>query len=255
MNYIRVIPILLLKNGGLVKTIKFKNPNYIGDPINAVRIFNEKEVDEIVILDIDASKQGRQPDFDKIWEIATEAFMPFAYGGGITTVEQAKKIIYSGAEKIVINTSALKDINLISHLAKELGNQSVVVSVDVKKNLFGKYKIYSHAQDKTLNLDLINYLKQVEEAGAGEIMICSVDRDGTFAGYDLNLIKLVSSQVSIPVIACGGAGKIEDFALAVQHGASAVAAGSMFVYVGKTRGILINYPDNEQFVKVGVRRF
>ena len=171
MNYIRVIPILLLKNGGLVKTIKFKNPNYIGDPINAVRIFNEKEVDEIVILDIDASKQGRKPDFDKIWEIATEAFMPFAYGGGITTVEEAKKIIYSGAEKIVINTSALKDIKLISDLAKELGNQSVVVSIDVKKNLFGKYKIYSHAQDKTLNLDLITYLKQVEQAGAGEIMI------------------------------------------------------------------------------------
>ncbi len=246
MRRIRVIPVLLIKDEGLVKTVRFKKPNYIGDPINAVKIFNEKEVDEIVILAIDCSKKKLEPNIKMIEEIAGEAFMPFAYGGGITNLEQIKKIVYAGAEKIVINTSALNNLQLISDAAKILGNQSVVVSIDVKKNIFGKYLIHSSAGLKTTNLKLPDYIKKIEEAGAGEIFINSVDKDGTYSGYDLELVKLVANSTTIPVIACGGAASVDDFKLAIREAnASAVAAGSMFVYKGRHRAVLINYPDQQ----------
>jgi len=250
MRRIRVIPVLLIKNGGLVKSIKFKNHNYIGDPINAVKIFNEKEVDEIVILDIDASKNNREPNIGMIEEIASEAFMPLAYGGGITKVEQVKTLIHAGVEKVVLNTAALKNPDLISQSAKIAGNQSVVVSVDVKKNLFGKYQIYSETINSASKMNLVDFIRKMEDSGAGEIFLNSVDRDGTYKGYDIELINQVANITNIPVIASGGASTVDDFRLAVSEGkASAVAAGSMFVYHGNLRGILINYPTQQMLVE------
>jgi cyclase len=250
MKRIRVIPVLLIKNGGLVKSVKFKNHNYIGDPINAVKIFNEKEVDEIVILDIDASKHNREPNIQIIEEIASEAFMPVAYGGGITTVDQVKAIIYAGAEKVIINTSALKNPELIGQSARIAGNQSIVVSVDVKKNLFGKYRVYSETVNSASKIDLFEYLKKMENLGAGEIFINSVDLDGTYKGYDIELLRQSSELLDIPVIACGGARNIEDFRMAVSEGkASAVAAGSMFVYHGNLKAVLINYPEQQRLIE------
>lgn len=256
MRRIRVIPVLLIQNGGLVKSIKFKNHNYIGDPINAVKIFNEKEVDEIAILDISATKEKRGPNFAKIKDIAGEAFMPLSYGGGITTLEEVKYLLYSGAEKVILNTSALDRSELITEISEQFGSQSVVVSIDVKKDWLGGYKVCRDNGNKKMNLSPVDFAKLMEEAGAGEIMLTSIDRDGTYRGYDVELIKQVASAVGIPVIASGGAADITDFRKAVTEGqASAVAAGSMFVYASEQRGVMINYPKqdiliNEFFAKV-----
>lgn len=247
MRRIRVIPVLLLQNGGLVKSIRFKQHQYVGDPINAVKIFNEKEVDEIVILDISASKDKRGPNIKQIAEITGEAFMPLAYGGGITRIEEIKQILYEGAEKVIVNTSALDKPTLITEAAKKFGNQSVVVSLDVKKNWLGQYKVFRTNGSKNTGLSPAIFAKEMEERGAGEILLNSIDRDGTFKGFDLEVVQAVAKAVSIPMIACGGAATIEDFYKAIHHGkASAVAAGSMFVFQRPHRAVLISYPSQSE---------
>lgn len=242
----RVIPTLLLHNGGLVKSVKFKNYKYLGDPINAVKIFNEKEVDEIAIIDIDAFRENRSPDYDLISEIASEAFMPLSYGGGISSIEQIRKILFSGVEKIILNKAAHTNLALVTETAKLYGSQSVVISVDVKKNIFGKYKVYTENGKVKTEFSPEGFAKKMENAGAGEILLNNIDRDGTFMGYDLDLIRKVSSLINIPLIAIGGAGKIEDLREASLAGAAGVAAGSLFVFQGKGKGILINYPSQAE---------
>lgn len=240
----RVIPCLLLKNAGLVKTVQFKNPRYVGDPINAVRIFNEKEVDELVFLDITATKEGRKPNLKVIKEIAEECFMPLGYGGGIRDIDVAKEVLAVGVEKIIINTHAAEDISFIEKAAKLFGNQSVVVSIDVKRNWLGKYAVFTCSGQKMIGQDPISYAKDLENAGAGEILLTSIDREGTFKGYDIDLIRSVVSAVNVPVVASGGAGNIADIERARKEaGATAVAAGSIFVFHGRQKAVLINYPE------------
>lgn len=242
----RVIPSLLLKGSGLVKTTGFKNPVYIGDPINAIKIFNAKEVDELVVLDITASKEGRGPAFDTIRDITNECFMPLSYGGGIRTVEDMRNILKAGIEKVIINHAALTNPNLIKQAAAEFGSQAVLVSIDVKKSLWGGPQVYSSSVAKIPEKDPVRWARMVEELGAGEIYLTSVDCEGTMKGYDLKLIEAVSQAVGIPVIASGGAASVEDFQKAKrQGGASAVAAGAMFVFQGPHRAVLITYPSRE----------
>lgn len=251
MRQTRVIPCLLLKNQGLVKTIKFKNPKYVGDPINAVKIFNEKEVDELIFLDTTATIENRKPTFNLLTQIASECFMPFGYGGGIRTLEHIKEILSLGVEKVAINSYAVENPAFIRSAAEYFGSQSIVVSIDVKKNLFGKYEVYTHSGRKAAKLNPVEFAVQMEKTGAGELFLSSIDRDGTMKGYDIELIKKVTKAVSIPVIVCGGAGRIEDFGDAVQKGgASAVAAGSLFVFIGPHRAVLINFPSSEELQKV-----
>ena len=247
MRRIRVIPVLLIQNGGLVKSIRFRNHQYVGDPINAVKIFNEKEVDEIIILDISASRENRSPQTEQIAEIAGEALMPLAYGGGITRLEQIKMILYEGAEKVILNSSALDRPELITEAAAQFGSQSIVVSMDVKKNWRGRYRIYRDNGRKKTSLSPVELARRMEAAGAGELFLNSIDCDGTFEGYDLDLIREVTQAVDIPVIACGGATGVSDFAEAVREGgASAVAAGSLFVFQRPHRAVLISYPSQEE---------
>lgn len=246
MKRIRVIPVLLIHKRGLVKSVKFRDLKYVGDPINAVRIFNEKEVDELAIIDIDASSENRAPDITRIEEIVSEAFMPIAYGGGITTVEQVKRILSAGVEKVILNRSAVKNPALITEIAKQFGSQSVVVSIDYKKNFFGKQGVYIENGKTNTGLDPLLFAKQMEEAGAGELLLNSIERDGSFSGYDLDMIEKISHSVSIPLIAVGGASDLSDFKKAVQHGASAVSAGSMFVFQRPHRAVLISYPSQKE---------
>lgn len=238
----RVIPILLLNEGGLVKTKNFKNPRYIGDPINAVRIFNEKEVDELIIFDIQASKTNRPISFEFLKDIVSESFMPLGYGGGINTLDQIKRLFDIGIEKIILNTNSI-NFGLIHKASLIYGNQSIVVNIDVRKNIFGKYTAYIRSGREKLNLSPIDLAKKVTESGAGEIIIQSIDKEGTMNGYDLEIIKKVSQIVDVPVVASGGAGNLKHFQDAINYGASAVAAGSMFVYKGKLNAVLINYPN------------
>lgn len=249
MKRARVIPVLLMQRGGLVKSVKFKDHKYVGDPINAVKIFNEKEVDEIVLLDISATSEKRGPNIKQIQEIASEAFMPLGYGGGITTLEQIKELISAGVEKVILNTSAFDNNKLVSDGAKYVGSQSIVVSIDVKKNIWGKYKVFVENGTRNTNLDPVSYAKQMEAAGAGEIALMSIDRDGTFGGYDEDLIKQVSSAVQIPVVAIGGASQLDDFTRAIRSGASAVAAGSLFVFQRPHRAVLISYPSYRELTE------
>jgi cyclase len=247
MNKTRVIPVLLLSGKGLVKTVKFKNPKYIGDPINSVRIFNEKEVDELVFLDIAATLEGRAPDFDLLADISGEAFMPMAYGGGIASLDHVRKIFSLGFEKVVIDAAAYRAPNLISDAVAIYGSQSIVGCVDVRRNLFGRHELYSHSGTARQSVGLLEHVARLERLGVGEILVNSMDRDGTQAGYDLILLRQVSSTVSVPVVACGGASGLDDFVAAVeQGGASAVAAGSIFVFVGPHRAVLINYPSRKE---------
>ncbi len=246
----RVIPVLLLRNGGLVKTRKFKKASYIGDPINAVRIFNEKEVDELILLDIDATRQRREPNYELIEEIVGEAFIPISYGGGITSVCQAQQLVRLGVEKVIINSAALDDYNLISKISDCLGVSSTVVAVDIKCDWFGRYRVYSHARIASLPLAFLDHIKAAVLAGAGELFINDVSRDGLGCGYDLNLISLASREVVVPVTICGGAGCLNDFRAAALAGAAGIAAGSIFVYVGKHRAVMINYPGYEKLQSV-----
>lgn len=245
----RIIPCLLISERGLVKTKKFKNPIYIGDPLNAARIFSEKEVDELVILDIDASKEGREPDYEFIAEISGECFMPISYGGGVTTIEQVTRLIRSGIEKVIINSAAIATMELISECSKKFGSQAIIGGVDVKKTMLGRYKVVAKSDTSSTNLDPIEHINKMVRSGAGEILLSSVDRDGVMQGYDIELIKSVSKSTSVPIIACGGAGSLSDivdvFNLA---GASAAAAGSLFVFQGRHKAVLISYPDRNNFL-------
>lgn len=242
----RVIPCLLLKGEGLVKTIKFKNPTYVGDPINAVRIFNDKEVDELIFLDITATVEKHPPQFDIIGKIATECFMPFGYGGGIHDLETAQRLLKMGSEKVIFN-SAATNLDLIRKAANTFGSQSVVVSIDAKSSRFGKYQVFTHSGNMNINKSPVQFAQEVEAAGAGEIFLNSIDLDGTMKGYDLSLIKSVTSAVTIPVVVCGGAGTLSHFRDAIkQGGASAVSAGSMFVFQGPYRAVLISYPTYDE---------
>lgn len=240
----RVIPVLLLKDKGLVKTVKFRAPRYIGDPINSVRIFNEKEVDELAFLDIAATPNRREPDFAMLDDIAGEAFMPMACGGGIASVAQIRRIMSMGFEKVILDTVTYEDPDVVREAAAIYGAQSVVACIDVKRRLLGGYDLYTHSGAQRRKISLADHLANLVGYGVGEILVNSIDRDGTMAGYDIGAVKAVSAQVSLPVIACGGAGSLDDLAAAVSDGgASAVAAGSMFVYKGRHRAVLINYPD------------
>jgi len=247
----RIIPSLLLRDDGLVKTIKFKGSTYIGDPINAVKIFNEKEVDELVFLDIDATNKKKEPPYELISDIATECFMPFCYGGGIKTIEQIRKIVASGAEKVAINSEAYFNPKFITKAAAIFGSSSIVVSIDYKKNLFGKTSVYVNGGRKNTKKDPMAYAIEMEKLGAGELLLNAIERDGVMNGYDIEMILKISEAVSIPVIACGGAGKLMDFKDAFQKAkASAVAAGSLFVFQGKKRGVLISYPEVHEIKEI-----
>jgi imidazole glycerol-phosphate synthase subunit HisF len=240
----RIIPCLLLRNTGLVKTICFKNPKYLGDPINIVKIFNEKEVDELVLLDITATVEGKRPPFELLEKVASEAFMPVGYGGGIRSLEDVKTILGLGIEKVVINAYAVENPAFISDVANFAGNQSTVVSIDVKKCIFGKYEVRTHRGKKATGLDPVEFALRMENEGAGELILCSIDRDGSMKGYDIDLISRVTAAVKIPVVACGGSRTAKDLVAAInQGGASAAGAGSMFVFQGKHRAVLISYPE------------
>jgi cyclase len=238
----RVIPCLLLQDGRLVKTVRFKRPRYIGDPVNAVRIFNDKHVDEIVLLDIGAARAGAGPDVELIARIAGECFIPLCYGGGIRSLAQARAIVAAGVEKIAVNSMALDDPALLTELAQELGASSVVAGVDVMRDFRGRARVFHPARRRLTTLDPADHVAALVRAGAGEIFLNSVDRDGTGAGFDLELVRRVSAAVNVPVTVCGGAAGLHDVRAAVRSGASAVAAGSMFVLYGPHRAVLINYP-------------
>ncbi|HOI72955.1 MAG TPA: AglZ/HisF2 family acetamidino modification protein [Syntrophales bacterium] len=242
----RVIPCLLLKGRGLVKTVRFKDPTYVGDPINAIKIFNDKEVDELAFLDITATIEKRPPPYQVISEIASECFMPLAYGGGIRSLQEIEKIFSLGVEKVCLNSAAVEDPDLVRNAAKAFGSQSIVVSVDVKKSLFGKYEIFTHGGRRNARKDILAHVRHMEEMGAGELLLTSIDRDGTQQGYDLELVGRVAEAVGIPVIACGGAGGLSDITAAVKRGAAAAAAGSLFVFHGRHRAVLISYPSREE---------
>ncbi|MDD3877304.1 MAG: AglZ/HisF2 family acetamidino modification protein [Bacteroidales bacterium] len=242
----RIIPVLLLKNMGLYKGIHFKNYVYIGDPINAVKIFNDMDVDELVFLDIECSQKKGTIDLNFVKNLAEECFMPFSVGGGIDSLDKASQIFKAGAEKVILNTKAVENPDLISQISKNYGSQSVVVSIDVKKNWLGKYCLYVYSGGKQVNCNLIEWVRKAEQLGAGEILLNSIDQDGTMKGYDINLINWVAKEVKIPVIACGGAGHVRDFKSAIDAGADACAAGSMFVFHGPRKGILINYPEKSE---------
>lgn len=242
----RVIPVLLVSDGYLVKPVKFKGGKYIGDPINAVRIFNEKQVDELLICDIDATVKGAGVNYSLIEEIATEAFMPVGYGGGVTDADEARRIVSIGVEKVVLGSAAVNRPEAVSEVSAALGSSSTVVCIDARKQLIGGWGVFTERGRTKSGVTPQLAAQRAQALGAGEIIISSIDREGTFSGYDLSLIESVASAVTVPVIALGGAGKFEDFAPALDAGASAVAAGSMFVLNGKHRAVLISYPSPEQ---------
>lgn len=240
----RVIPCLLLSDGGLVKTRKFKNGVYVGDPINAIRIFNEKEVDELVLLDIRASIEKRAPNYELLMEIASECFMPLAYGGGITTIDQIRKLLRLGIEKVILNTALNRDPSFVREAVATFGSQAITASIDVRRKLLGRREVMILAGTEATGLDPLEAAHRAEGLGVGEILLTSIDAEGTMEGYDIDLLASISESVSVPVIASGGAGGLEDFRSAVQIGrASAVSAGSMFVFYGPHRAVLITYPD------------
>lgn len=238
----RVIPCLLLKGRGLVKTVKFADPKYVGDPINAVKIFNEKEVDELMLLDITATEERREPNFQLIEEIAEEAFMPMAYGGGIRSMDHIRRILKLGVEKVVLNQAALVQPELVTEAAAEFGAQAVVVSIDAKRKLLGGYQVVGLRARQSTGLSPLQFAQQVQALGAGEILLNSVDRDGTMDGMDLKLVREVASGVTVPLVATGGVGSLQHIVQAKDAGASGVAAGSFFVFQGPHRAVLISYP-------------
>ncbi len=239
----RIIPSLLLHDKGLVKTVNFKSPKYVGDPINAVRIFNEKEVDELAFFDIDASVLNKEPDYGLIEKLANQSRMPLCYGGGVKTVEQAQRIFSLGIEKIALSSAVIQNPNLISQIADRVGSQSVIVVLDIKKKLLGGYEIYTHNGKKATGINPIKFAKEIEGLGAGEIIINSIDQDGVMKGYDMNLIDKIAESISIPLTVLGGAGSFADIEKVIEkHGVIGVAAGSLFVFKGPYKAVLINYP-------------
>lgn len=240
----RITPCLLVHEGGLVKTIRFKDPTYVGDPINAVRIFNEKEADELVVLDIDATVNGVAPDFEMIANLAAECRMPLCYGGGVTTVEQAKQIISLGVEKVAISAAAVANPALVTAIAAEIGRQSTVVIIDARKRMLGgAFDVYTHNGTRKAGATAIDFARTMEAAGAGEIVINAIDRDGAMQGYDVALARQLRSAVNVPVSILGGAGSLQDIELLIREiGVLGAVAGSLFVFKGKYRAVLINYP-------------
>jgi len=240
----RIIPVLLVHNAGLIKTIRFDNPKYVGDPINAVRIFNEKLVDELIVADIDATVQNRDPDYTMIRNLAAECRMPLCYAGGVRTPEQVEQIISLGVEKVALSSAAIQNPMLISESAKRVGNQSIVVVMDVKKSgLFRRYEIFTHNGRKKSGLDPVEFARKAENLGVGELVINSIDRDGMMNGYDNELINEIRSAVNCPLTVLGGAGSKKDIeSLFKQYGIIGAAAGSLFVFKGVYRAVLINYP-------------
>lgn len=250
MLRVRVIPCLLLKQGGLVKTVRFRSPAYIGDPINTVRIFNELEVDELAFLDITATVEDRGPDFDMLQQIADECFMPLSYGGGVRDVRTAERILQIGFEKLILNSAPFENPQLITDLARRFGSQAIIVSIDVTKNLLSGYRVASHSATQVRALRPVAWAREVERLGAGEILLTSVEREGTWQGLDVPLTASVTEAVGIPVIAHGGAGSIQHIGEAVRSGgASAVALGSLVVYQSKGMGVLVNFPDKSSLTR------
>ena len=245
----RCIPVLLLQNGALVKTVQFQNPKYIGDPLNAVRIFNEKEVDELVFLDLDASVKGTSIPFQLLEEISEECFMPLSYGGGIKTIEDIRRVIQIGIEKVIIGTEAIENPAFVKQAVAEFGSSTVCVSLDIQKAASG-YQLYTRSGTKLMQEDPIDFAKGLEKLGVGELLIHSIDREGMRNGYDLDLIRTIRNAVKIPIIASGGAGTLEHLCEAVQNGASAAAAGSMFVFHGRHQAVLISYPDQAALKRI-----
>lgn len=245
----RVIPALLLRDHSLVKTVRFGDYSYIGDPCNTVRIFNELEVDELMVLDILASRQGQAPDFDLLADLANECFMPVSYGGGIRTVQDGERILKIGLEKLVVNTAALDDAQLVRGLAREFGSQAVVGSIDFKRNLLGHPRVYRHASRQVTSRDPLDWALELEQQGVGELLLTSVDREGTWDGFDIEQVRRIADRVSVPVIAHGGAGSLDAIGRVVREGhASAVALGSMVVFQKKGMGVLVNFPAQHELV-------
>ncbi|MGH7483584.1 MAG: AglZ/HisF2 family acetamidino modification protein [Longimicrobiales bacterium] len=242
----RVIPCLLVQNRRLVKTTRFADPKYVGDPINAIRIFNDKEVDELLVLDITATRESRPPDFELVADFAEECFMPLCYGGGIRTLEDASRLFALGVEKVAIQTAAMQDLSVITAISERYGRQSVVVSVDLKRNWRGSPLLYSAARRKTLRRPWAEFVRDAVAAGAGEIIANAVHRDGTMMGMDLDLVRETAADVDVPVIAAGGVGSLEDIRAALDAGASAVGVGAFFVFHGPHRAVLITYPEYKQ---------
>jgi cyclase len=243
----RIIPSLLVHDNGLVKTVNFKNPKYVGDPINAVRIFNEKEVDELAVFDIDATVLGKEPDYTLIEKLANQSRMPLCYGGGVKTVAQAQKIFGLGIEKIALSSAVIENPDLITQIADRVGSQSVIVVMDVKKKLMGGYEIYTHNGKKSTGINPIAFAEKAQQLGAGEIIINSIDQDGIMKGYDMNLIDKISEKISIPITVLGGAGSLQDIKKVIdKHKIIGVAAGSLFVFKGVYKAVLINYPAKKE---------
>jgi len=240
----RIIPCLLLQDSSLVKTVNFSKPKYVGDPINAVRIFNEKEVDELFVIDIDATVKKREPDYELIRKLAVECRMPLCYGGGVKTVGQIQKIISLGVEKVAISSAAMLSLELITEAVARVGSQSIVVVMDIKKNsILGRYELFTHNGMRKTNLNPVEFAKQIEALGAGEIVINSIDHDGAMNGYDLELAQEIWESITLPMTILGGAGSLEDVAKLIQQFCIiGAAAGSLFVFKGKYRAVLINYP-------------
>lgn len=243
----RLIPVLLIHKGALYKTIKFRKPVYVGDPVNAIKIFNEKEVDELIILDIDSSKSNKEPNYKLIEKIASQCFMPICYGGGVKSIKQMQRIFALGVEKITLNSCLLdKSNNLLETAIDSFGSQSIVASVNVKKNLWGEYRVYDHIKGKATRIPALDFIQSVESANVGEVFISDVDNDGLMQGFNIELFKKLTENISVPTICCGGAGSLKDVSEVFHNsGISAVSAGSIFVFKGKHRAVLITYPKRE----------
>jgi cyclase len=246
----RVIPVLLLQNGKLVKTYRFKQVKYVGDPINAVKIFNEKEVDELILLDIGCSIYGVEPNYEIIHKIVSEAFMPIGYGGGITNVDQAKRIFDLGIEKVILNTSLQKNTELVTQISSIYGSSSVIACIDYRKNFFGKYKVHFKSGNIKSKYNPIDWAIKLQELGVGEIFLNNIDLEGTYSGYDYDLLSNISSKVSVPIVISGGASSTDDFKRAVVAGASGMAVGSMFIYKRPHNAVLISYPSNDEIKQI-----
>jgi cyclase len=243
----RIIPSLLIQDNGLVKTVNFKNPKYVGDPINAVRIFNEKEVDELAVFDIDATVLGKEPNYSLIERLANQSMMPLCYGGGVKSVEQAQRIFSLGVEKIALSSAVLTNPDLITQIADRVGSQSVIVVLDVKKKLLGGYEVYTHNGKKSTGINPLKFVEEAQRLGAGEIVINSIDKDGLMKGFDLDLIEKVREKITLPMTVLGGAGSLSDIEKIIsKHGVIGIAAGSLFVFKGPYKAVLINYPSREE---------
>jgi cyclase len=237
----------LVHDNGLVKTVNFKNPKYVGDPINAVKIFNEKEVDELAVFDIDATVLGKEPDYVLIKKLANQSRMPLCYGGGVRTVEQAQKIFGLGIEKIALSSAVIENPDLITQIADRVGSQSVIVVMDVKKKILGGYEIYTHNGKKSTGINPVAFAEKAQKLGAGEIIINSIDQDGVMKGFDMHLIDKISEKISIPITVLGGAGSLQDIKKVIdRHGIIGVAAGSLFVFKGVYKAVLISYPTQKE---------